>query len=76
MKNLVLAVVILIVGIAAVAEFRYDLVIDSPVVARLDRLTGDTWIVNAGAWRKVQPEPMIQHEASQAAQEEEKAPTE
>lgn len=54
MKNWITAIVILIIGIGVISEFRYALVVDSPVVAKLDRLTGDVWIVNSGIWRKVQ----------------------
>ncbi len=55
MKNLILAIVILVIGAGIILEDRYKLVIDSPVVAKLDRLTGDVWIANAGVWRKIQP---------------------
>ena len=54
MKNWITAIVILIIGIGVISEFRYTLIVDSPVVAKLDRLTGDVWIVNSGVWRKVQ----------------------
>ena len=55
MKNLIWAIVILAVAAALLLEFRYALVVNSPVVARIDRLTGDVWIVNSGVWRKIQP---------------------
>ncbi|MFA5145973.1 MAG: hypothetical protein WC515_01125 [Candidatus Omnitrophota bacterium] len=54
MKNIIIAIVILVVSIAALLEFRYTVIVDSPVVVRVDRLTGDAWIVNSGVWRKVQ----------------------
>lgn len=57
MKNMILAIVILIAAIGFVAESRYTLIVDSPVVAKLDRFTGDVWIVNSGVWRKIQPPP-------------------
>jgi len=53
MKNMILVIVILIIGAGIVLEGRYTLVIDSPVVAKLDRLTGDVWIANSGLWRKI-----------------------
>ena len=59
MKNAILAIAILIIGIILALEYRYTLVVDSPVVAKIDRLTGDVWIVNAGVWRKVQPQTEI-----------------
>ena len=56
MKNLVIAVVIVVIGVGILLEGRYQLKIDSPVVAKLDKLTGDTWIANSGVWRKVKHE--------------------
>lgn len=68
MKNiLLLAIVILIIGIFGLLELRYALIVDSPVVAKLDKLTGDVWIVNAGVWRKVQMEAPTAIPAAQAA---------
>ena len=61
MKKMILAIVVLIIAMAAILEFRYEFTIDSPVVVKFDRLTGDTWIVNAGVWRKVKDEePQMQ----------------
>lgn len=56
MKNIIWALVILIIAIGILLESRYTLIVDSPVVAKIDRMTGDVWIVNAGVWRKVQGE--------------------
>jgi len=56
MKNFILAIVILIIGILAFIEFRYAIIVHTPVVAKFDRLTGNVWIVNSGEWRKVQSE--------------------
>jgi len=55
MKHLICAIIILIVGAGYLLESRYALVVDSPVVAKLDKFTGDVWIVNSGIWRKIQP---------------------
>lgn len=54
MKNFIWPIVVLIIGIGLLVEMRYDLTINSPIVARIDRITGDVWIANAGTWRKVQ----------------------
>ena len=54
MKTIICAIVILIIGAGFLVENRYTLVVDSPVVAKLDRFTGDAWIVNSGIWRKVE----------------------
>lgn len=66
MKNIIWAIVILIIGLGLLAEARYTLIVDSPVVARIDRLTGDVWIVNSGVWRKVQYPPHEKGEAGKA----------
>ncbi len=55
MKNLIIGIVILLVASGFILEYRYQLIVASPIVAKLDRLTGDVWIVNSGVWRKVQP---------------------
>ena len=54
MKNLALVIVLAVIAIGAILEFRYQVIVDSPIVAKVDRLTGDVWIVNSGIWRKVQ----------------------
>jgi hypothetical protein len=54
MKHLIWGVVVLIVAGGVLMSSRYDVRISSPIVAKLDRFTGDTWIANAGEWKKVQ----------------------
>ena len=54
MKHWIWAIVILIIAVGLVAESRYTLIVNSPIVAKLDNLTGDVWIANSGAWRKVE----------------------
>jgi hypothetical protein len=64
MRYLICAIIILIVGAGYILESRYALVVDSPVVAKLDKFTGDVWIVNSGVWRKIQlPENGSQEKA-------------
>lgn len=57
MKGIIWAIVILLVAAGLILELRYALVVNSPIVAKIDRLTGDVWIANAGVWRKVQLPP-------------------
>jgi len=66
MKNLILSVLLITLAIVIFLELRYDIVVHSPVVAKLDRLTGDVWIANAGVWRKIEDAPKIEisHSAS------------
>lgn len=54
MKSLVWAVVTLLIAVGIMFECRYTIKMHSPIVARLDRLTGDVWIVNSGVWKKVE----------------------
>lgn len=63
MKNIIWPIVILIVGLGILLEARYTLVVDSPVVAKIDRLTGDAWIVNSGTWIKVEHQSPLKGEA-------------
>lgn len=77
MKNIIWALVVIVLGVGMIMTSRYELKIDMPVVAKLDHLTGDLWIVNGGVWRKVQnmtPENTIQATviAGPAEQESEK----
>jgi len=53
MKSIVWLLIALLILVSILLEFRYVLYVSSPVVAKLDRLTGDAWIVNGGQWRKV-----------------------
>lgn len=57
MKNIVWPVVILIIASGFGVLSRYELVVKPPVVAKIDCLTGDTWIVNSGYWVKVKDAP-------------------
>jgi len=53
MKNNIWIVVVLILAALLTLEFRYALVVNSPIVAKIDRLTGDVWVANSGMWIKV-----------------------
>ena len=66
MKNLIWAIVILVIASGLILEYRYDIKIHSPVVAKLDRFTGDVWIVNSGVWRKIENPPAVAAPAEKA----------
>lgn len=53
MRNNIWIVVVLILAALLTLEFRYALVVNSPIVAKIDRLTGDVWVANSGSWIKV-----------------------
>jgi len=53
MKTLLWIIVVIAIAAGLLYELRYDVRIDSPVVLKLDRLTGEVWVANSGAWRKI-----------------------
>ena len=53
MRNNIWIVVVLVLAALLTLEFRYALVVNSPIVAKIDRLTGDVWVANSGMWLKV-----------------------
>lgn len=53
MKNLIWAIVVLMIAGVFLLEFRYAILVNTPIVAKFDRLTGDVWIVNSGTWVKI-----------------------
>ena len=54
MKNIVWAIALVVLASLFILEFRYTLVVNSPIVAKIDRITGDVWVANSGMWLKVQ----------------------
>ena len=54
MKNFIWAMALVVLAALFILEFRYTLVVNSPIVAKIDRLTGDVWVANSGMWLKVQ----------------------
>lgn len=67
MKNTAWIAVVLILAAIFVLEFRYTLVINSPIVSKIDRLTGDVWIANSGMWLKVRHAPKERDAAANTA---------
>ncbi|MBN1527317.1 MAG: hypothetical protein JW919_07030 [Candidatus Omnitrophica bacterium] len=53
MKNAIWVIAVLMIAGVFLLEFRYAIVVNTPIVAKFDRLTGDVWIVNSGTWIKV-----------------------
>ena len=54
MKNMTWVLTVVILAAMLIIGFRYALVVNSPIVAKIDRITGDVWIANSGMWLKVQ----------------------
>ena len=57
MKNIIWPIVVIVLAAGWMFLSRYELMVKPPVVAKIDRLTGDTWIVNSGYWTKIQEMP-------------------
>lgn len=53
-KAVIWAIVVLIIAGGVLMENRYTVKIHSPIVAKIDNITGDVWIANSGVWMKVQ----------------------
>jgi hypothetical protein len=35
-------------------QSRYSLVVEPPVVAKIDSFTGEVWVANSGVWRQIE----------------------
>lgn len=53
MKHIFLSIVIIIIA-AILFLFRFDITVHSPVVVKLDRWTGATWVANSGVWMDIE----------------------
>lgn len=55
MKNTLLIIILaVLVCVTFMLENRYKLIVDSPVVAKLDKITGEVWVANSGKWYKIE----------------------
>lgn len=54
MKNTTWILAVVILAALFILGFRYEIVVNSPIVAKIDHVTGDVWIANSGVWLKVQ----------------------
>lgn len=57
MKNVIWPIVILVIAVLFALLSRYELIVQPPVVVKMNQFTGDTWIVNSGYWVKVKETP-------------------
>lgn len=64
MKQLIWGLIAIIIAGGIMLEFRYEVKINTPIVAKIDRFTGETWIANSGVWKKVQHENATPKETS------------
>jgi hypothetical protein len=71
MKNIIWAAVILIAIAGIMLELRYAITVYSPIVAKMDRFTGDVWVASSGVWRKVEhPVPANKTETAKGSSSE------
>jgi len=54
MKNIIWPIVVVVLAAGWMFLSRYELIVKPPIVAKIDHLTGDTWIANSGYWSKIQ----------------------
>ncbi|MBL7068547.1 MAG: hypothetical protein ISS34_01640 [Candidatus Omnitrophica bacterium] len=53
MKNIILLAIGIVVMAALLYLFRYDITVNSPLVVKLDRWTGATWVASSGVWMDI-----------------------
>jgi len=54
MKNTILLIIGIVVMATLLYLFRYDITVNSPLVVKLDRWTGATWVANSGVWMDIE----------------------
>ena len=53
---IITVIAVLIIAVGLLIEGRYVLIVDAPVVAKIDRLTGHVYVANGGMWRMIESE--------------------
>ena len=56
MKNGTFLFIAIIIIAALLFLFRYNITVNSPIIVKLDRLTGQTWVANSGVWMDIEHE--------------------
>ena len=51
MRGFSFLIIVLAIIAAILFFFRYDITVHSPLVVKLDRWTGQTWVANSGVYR-------------------------
>lgn len=54
MKTVIWAALVLVIAMAILVECRYELIVNAPVVAKMDRFTGKVYIANGGIWKLIE----------------------
>lgn len=56
MKNFIITILSIIIIAAILFLLRYEITVHSPIIVKLDRWTGETWVANSGVWMDIEHE--------------------
>jgi len=54
MRFIALIILGLIVMSALLFLFRYEITVNSPIIVKIDRWSGTTWVANSGVWMDIE----------------------
>ncbi len=56
MKNsfIIVALLVLIAAASILYVSRYQIIVNSPIIVKLNRLTGEAWVANNGVWMDIE----------------------
>lgn len=54
MRNGLILIIAMLVIAACIFLFRYEISVNSPIIVKLDRWTGQTWVANSGVWMDIE----------------------
>ena len=53
MKPVLTLIIAAIFAASLLLLFRYDITVQSPIIVKLDRLSGKSWVANSGVWMEI-----------------------
>ena len=53
MKAVINLIIAVIIAASALLILRYEITVYSPIIVKLDRLTGKSWVANSGVWMEI-----------------------
>ena len=54
MKNHMRFILIIVIIAMILVLTRYRITVNSPIVVKVDRWTGETWVANSGVWMNIE----------------------
>ena len=57
MRAFFMLILAIVVMAAVLFLFRYDITVNTPIVVKLDRWTGEAWVANSGVWMDIEHAP-------------------